>query len=630
MSASIMSLDVQEVFDQVRSPHIRRVIVGDKTVEIPTPFPSPEDWRDNWIYFLLVDRFNNPQLPPRFAPFDGPHGVFQGGTFNGVREQLDYLQQLGVGALWLSPVIKNCQYNPFTYHGYGIQDFLQVDPRFASDPQAAKANPQLAEDELLALIDEAHARGIYVIFDIVLNHTGDVFEYVFDDGSHGADANWRDTPYPIHWRDENGHGRPEWTTPPDNSLPDAVVWPAELQRNEFFRRQGKGGEAGGDFESLKELVTGFQEFDAIQGQHYPVRNILIRAYQYLIAKFDVDGFRIDTLKYIEPDFARVFGNAIREFALSIGKKNFFTFGEVYDNEEQIARFIGHNAAEGSDLMGVDAALDFPLFFKLPLVAKGLMAPVEVIHVFEHRKQVQRGLLSSHGEAGRFFVTFLDNHDQRERFYFSSPDAPTRFEDQLTLGAGCLFTLQGIPCFYYGTEQGLHGRGNIDLAVREALWGQVDAFDREHPVYKTIEQLAAVRQNQPSLRYGRQYFRPISGDGIHFGLSSFSAGVLAFSRILNNQEVIVVANTHTQAGWTGEVIVDFALNPAGSTYSPIFSNKTLSRSGEHGGAVPGPVVEKPAGQVEIHEVNGAVTRGPARAIQVRLERMEMQILVKADE
>jgi glycosidase len=521
------------VFDQARSPQSRRVTVSEKTLEVPTPFPSPEDWRDQWIYFLLVDRFNNPQAPPRFAPFDGMHGRFQGGTFNGVREQLDYLQQLGVGALWLSPVLKNCQYSPFTYHGYGIQDFLQVDPRFASDPQAAKASPELAEAELCALVDEAHARGIYVIFDIVLNHAGDVFEYVLDDGSHVAEADWRGVPYMINWRDENGHGRPEWTTPPDNLPPDATIWPTELQRNELFRRQGRGGEAGGDFASLKELVTGVQQSDAQQGPHYPVRNVLIRAYQYLIAKYDVDGFRIDTLKYIEPDFAQVFGNAMREFALSIGKKNFFTFGEVYDNEEQIARFIGRHTAEEGDLVGVDAALDFPLFFKLPAAAKGQLAPAEVIAMFEHRKQVERDVISSHGEASRFFVTFLDNHDQRTRFYFSPPDAPTRFADQLTRGVGCLFTLQGIPCLYYGTEQGLHGSGDQDAAVREALWGKVDAFNRTHPFYATIGRLAAIRQRQPALRYGRQYFRPISGDGIHFGISTFNEGVLAFSRILND-------------------------------------------------------------------------------------------------
>lgn len=630
MPASILSPDVQAVFDQARARQTRRITVGDKTVKILSPFPSPEDWRDQWIYFLLVDRFNNTQVLPRFAPFDGPHGQFQGGTFNGIRAQLDYLKQLGVGALWLSPVLKNCQYNPSTYHGYGIQDFLQVDPRFASDPPAARANPQLAEAELRALVDEAHARGIYVIFDIVLNHAGDVFEYVLDDGRRVAETDWRDTPYTINWRDENGHGRSEWTSRPVNPLPDAAVWPAELQRKELFRCQGRGGEAGGDFASLKELVTDFSETNAAEGFHRPVRNILIRGYQYLIAKYDVDGFRIDTLKYIEPDFAQTFGNAMREYALSIGKKNFFTFGEVYDEEEKIARFIGRSAAEAGDLVGVDAALDFPLFFRLPAVAKGQKAPADAIAMFEHRKRVEREIISSHGEASRFFVTFLDNHDQRSRFYFSPSDAPTRFADQLTLGVACLFALQGIPCLYYGTEQGLHGSGDQDSAVREALWGKTDAFDRTHPFYATIARLAAVRDARPALRYGRQYFRPISGDGVQFGVSTFNQGVLAFSRILNDQELVVVANTNTQDSWQGEVIVDLALNPIGASYVPIFTNKTLNTNGEQGGAVPGPVIEKSAGQVEIHEVNGTVAHGPARALPVTLAEMEIQILARMGE
>jgi glycosidase len=385
MPSSINGPEVRAAFDSARVPRANRITVAGKSVDVPTPFPSPEDWRDQWIYFLLVDRFNNPNRPPNNAPFDGMHGVFQGGTLNGVRERLDYLKELGVGAIWLSPVQKNCQYNPFTYHGYGIQDFLEIDPRFASDPAAAKANPRLVDDELRALVDEAHARGIYVIFDIVLNHAGDVFEYVLDDGRRAGEADFRDGGYVINWRDENGRGRPDWTEAPADPPRDAAIWPTELRRNAAFRRKGKGGEAGGDFSSLKEMVTDLQEIDAASGRHFPVRNALISAYQYLIAKFDVDGFRIDTLKYIEPEFAQIFGNSMREFALAIGKKNFFTFGEVYDNEEQIARFIGRQATEQGDLVGVDAALDFPLFFKLPGVAKGRTPPAEVVQIFEHRK-----------------------------------------------------------------------------------------------------------------------------------------------------------------------------------------------------------------------------------------------------
>lgn len=192
-------------------------------------------------------------------------------------------------------------------------------------------------------------------------------------------------------------------------LRDAAVWPTELRHNQMFRRKGKGGEQGGDFESLKELVTANKE----------IRNALIRAHQYLIAKFDVDGFRIDTLKFIEQDFARIFDNAMREFALSIGKKNFFTFGEVFDGEEKIAKFIGRQATESSDLVGVDAALDFPLFFTLPSVIKGFVPPSDVVGVFERRKQVQRGIISTHGDASRFFVSFLDNHDMKNRLFHRS-------------------------------------------------------------------------------------------------------------------------------------------------------------------------------------------------------------------
>ncbi|HKP03812.1 MAG TPA: alpha-amylase family glycosyl hydrolase [Chthoniobacterales bacterium] len=623
MPGSINNREVREVFEGALTLQSKRVMVDGRAVDVAMPFPSPEDWRDQWIYFLMVDRFNNPSAPPKHAPFDGTHGVFQGGTLNGVRQKLDYLKELGVGAIWLSPVQKNCQYNPFTFHGYGIQDFLEIDPRFASDPVAAKADPKPAEDELRALVDEAHARGIYVIFDIVLNHAGDVFEYVLNDGRRAAETDFRDQPYTINWRDETGRGRPDWTEAPADPPRDAAIWPAELRRNDAFRRKGRGGEAGGDFSSLKEMVTDLQVVDDAIGRHFPVRNALIRAYQYLIAKFDVDGFRIDTLKYIEPEFAQSFGNSMREFALAIGKKNFFTFGEVYDNEEQITRFIGRQATEQGDLVGVDAALDFPLFFKLPGMAKGQTPPAEVVQMFEHRKELERGVISSHGEASRFFVTFLDNHDQQERFYFSGEDAPGRFEDQLILGIGCLFTLQGIPCLYYGTEQGLHGRGNGDAAVREALWGKPNAFDEQTELYGKVQRLAAVRGAQPALRYGRQYFRPISSrGGAQFGISPFSPGVLAFSRILNDQEILVVANCNTEASWTGEVIVDFSLNPAGSTYEVLFTNKTVA-----GAAAPGPVVERSAGSIEIHEVNGSITNGPTRVLSLTLREMEIQILGK---
>ena len=620
MPTSVFSDSVQSAFDiaaeqaSADEPHRIDVIIDQRQVQIRTPYPSPEDWRDQVIYFLMVDRFNNPTAPPKHQRFDGEHDTFQGGSLEGVREQLGYIKALGAGAIWLTPILKNCPYDDTLYHGYGIQDFLTIDPRFASDPVAARANPQLAEKELRRLVDEAHARGLYVILDVVLNHAGNVFGYDLGPGQNNeAMADFRDQPYSIRWHDEHGGaGLADISQAPENLSSDAAIWPRELHSNDFFRRKGKGGESGGDFNTLKEFVT-----DGAR-----VREILIRAYQYAIAKFDVDGFRIDTLKYVERDFARIFGNAMREYALSIGKKNFFTFGEVFDNEEKIAQFIGRDAGAVEDPIGVDAALDFPLFFELPKVLKGNQPPSRIGDMFQHRKNVQRGLLSSHGEASSYFVTFLDNHDMHARFYFSDPGEPRRFDDQLTMGIACLYCLTGIPCLYYGTEQALHGLGGIDLAVREALWGVPgNAFDRGHPFYKVIAQIARVRAKQPALRYGRQFFRPLSSDHVHFDISRVGGGILAFSRILDNQEVLVVANTSTTQPFAGEVVIDMALNADKDKIERLFSNKAQPQD-------PSQVVTKAAGTVEIHEPNGAITNGPLRVIAVSLKPMEVQILRKA--
>jgi glycosidase len=588
---------------QAQTPKAVTVTVAGQSHTFTTPYPSPQDWRDVWIYFLMIDRFNRSDgASPVSLPYDKPFGGYQGGTFNGVRAQLPYIRDLGAGAIWLSPVMKNRLSDAESYHGYGIQDFLQPEPRFASAPGRE-------EDELQALVDEAHALGVYVIFDVVLNHAGDVFAY----RDSGSSAPGSTLDLPIEWRDETGAARPDWPVVDDIPVAerraDGLVWPAELQHNAFFRRRGKGGEAGGDFESLKEFVT-----DRKQGAIFPVRNALILAYQYMIARYDVDGFRIDTLKFVERDFARVFGNAIREYALSIGKKNFFTFGEVFDNEDRIAEFIGRNTQDADDLIGVDAALDFPLFFRLPAVAKGFAPPSEVNEVYRRRKEVQRQILTSHGEAGRFFVTFFDNHDMKERFRPASTDGPDRFDRQVVLAVALLFGLQGIPCLYYGTEQGLHGRGNSDQNVREALWGKPDAFNVNHHFYQSIRALSAIREAHPVLCYGRQYFRPISGDGRNFGVSTFAPGVLAFSRILNNTEVLVVANASTQAAFDGHVIIDLFLHADGDVFN------VLNKPGSSAAGA----AETRSGLV-INEADGSVAAGPARTIRVSLQPMEVQIL-----
>lgn len=602
MPDSVFGPEVENAFASARTPARRTVQVEGRAVEIACPFPSPQDWRDRWIYFLLVDRFSNPDRAPN-APWDQPFGGFQGGTLEGVRQHLGYLQRLGAGAIWLSPVLQNCQAQDGTYHGYGIQHFLQVDPRFASD----KSDP---DGELRRLVDEAHARGIYVIMDIVLHHAGDVFAYVLDDGSQASSAPWRDRGYPIRWRGSDNVPVADWSQAPqpgDARLTSAAaVWPNEIRSNADFLCKGMGGEAGGDFDSLKGFARPAPP---------DLRSALIRSYQYAIAKWDVDGFRIDTLKYIEPDFALVFGNATREFALEIGKENFFTFGEVYDDEFKIAQFIGRPASNTGDMIGVDAALDFPLFYRLPAVAKGLAPPTDVAAVYALRKTVEEGVISSHGEAGRFFVTFLDNHDQHSRFRFVEPANPSRYDGQVWAALVCLFSLQGIPCVYYGTEQGLSGSGSVDAAVREALWGRPAAFDENSAFYVVLRDIAKVRAQNPALRYGRQYFRPVSGDGKTFGPSPFAPGVLAFSRILNESETVIVANMDANSGVELSVLVDAVLNPPGASFATLYSSTGAGQTS---------AVEEIANAAVL---DGGTSQGTVHAIRLSLASGEARILAR---
>ena len=147
---------------------------------------SPVDWRDEVLYFLLPDRFSDGressrplltresirslrQAPSRpdinWHDWASSGRAWQGGTLAGIRGRLDYLDGLGVTALWIGPVFKQ-RARLDTFHGYGIQDFLDVDPRFGT------------REDLLDLVEDAHQRGIRIVLDIILNHTGDNWGYV--------------------------------------------------------------------------------------------------------------------------------------------------------------------------------------------------------------------------------------------------------------------------------------------------------------------------------------------------------------------------------------------------------------------------------------------------------------------
>jgi hypothetical protein len=150
-----------------------------------------------------------------------------------------------------------------------------------------------------------------------------------------------------------------------------------------------------------------------------------------------------------------------------------------------------------------------------------------------------------------------------------------------------------------------------------LWGG-PGFDRTNPFYEALKNIAAVRRQQPAIRYGRQYFRPVSGDGRVFGVSPFPGGIMAFSRILNDREIIIVANTSGTIELTIEVIIEGQLSREGDVYRILFSNQQRPKPSS-------PVLVRPAGSVEVHEVDGSFGAGPLNVLRVTLAPMEVQIL-----
>jgi hypothetical protein len=156
----------------------------------------------------------------------------------------------------------------------------------------------------------------------------------------------------------------------------------------------------------------------------------------------------------------------------------------------------------------------------------------------------------------------------------------------------------------------------DPAVREALWGIAPTFPEDSLFYQEIRKIAAVRDEEAALRYGRVYFRPVSGDSNNFGVSPFPGGIFAWSRILNDQEVVVAANTNSALTQSVDVILERLLSASGDRFRILYSNNPEA-------IAPAPV--NSLIEVSVAEVDGTTGRGPVNTLRVTLGPMEVQIL-----
>jgi glycosidase len=352
-------------------------------------FPSPVRWRDEVIYFLLVDRFSDgheadrpllarddlaaarpagaggePWRWDRWAASGGDR--WQGGTLSGVRSRLEYLQDLGVTTVWLSPVFKQRGHLD-TYHGYGVQDFLDVDPRFGS------------RADLVGLVADAHARGMRVLLDVIFNHTGS--NWLYAEGTPGGvhKAAYTTGRWSFGaWRGSDGGPVAAIGGGEDG------VWPTELQDPERYTRAGTGSLGAGDIADpeAEHKRSDFEDLRDIDLDAPGNLSDLARCYQHWIALADVDGFRIDTLKHVDFEEARAFCGAIKEFAANVGKDNFFLVGEVAGGDYGAERYL--SALD----QNLNAALDIgEMRPALTAVAKGLAPPSAYFDGFDAARAV---------------------------------------------------------------------------------------------------------------------------------------------------------------------------------------------------------------------------------------------------
>lgn len=606
-------------FAQSALQHARPSTIRDRSkISLPRRqeyFPSPVDWRDEVLYFLLVDRFSDSKERPllnrrNYAAVrpqtwrwdqwaESGANRWQGGTLRGIESRLRYLRQLGVTSLWLSPVFKQRQHED-SYHGYGIQDFLEVDPHYGT------------RGDLVDLVRKAHENGIRIILDIIFNHSGPNWLYRVETPGGELQPYYTTGRYDFgSWRSNQGdriqaiHG------------PEDGVWPIELQNDDRYTRAGFGNLGAGDINdpNAEHKRTDFVTLRDFRLEAPDVLTDLALCYKYWIALTDCDGFRIDTLKHVSTEQARNFCGTIKEFASNLGKNNFFLIGEVAGGDNAQRRYL--------DVLeqNLDAALDIgEMRLALTFVAKGLREPRAFFDGFN-----PGAILGSHRNLGSRHVSIADDHDlicgDKVRF---SADASS--DHQIVAAVALQLLTLGIPCIYYGTEQAFAGPeaserkwlpewGKSDRYLREAMFGPehprksgangltpqdgldlslpgfgpfgtagCHCFDDKHPAYLRIQALTALRKACPVLRHGRQYQRPVSVGEKPFDLQE-AGEIIAWSRILDDEEAVCVLNPHGTEARGADVTVDANLNETNSSMEVLLNTAQAADPHTYAGSCP---------------------------------------------
>jgi glycosidase len=487
------------------------------------------DWRDEVIYQVLIDRFANGDINNDYQVRPGALARFQGGDWRGLADHLDYIKDLGVTTLWISPIVKNVETDADvdSYHGYWAQDLTQLNPHFGDIA------------DLRRLTAKAHDNGLKIVLDIVTNHMGQLFYYDTNLNGHpdiyiGGSGNLpvvasrsdlsRITEYDPDW-DPAGvqaftslgpAGRAPIIFIQDPSInripPDGILGTARAYHGfgRILNYDDPAQRELGDFPGgLKDVATEIPE----------VRAELIDKYTRWVELVDLDGFRIDTVQHVEHDFWSEFATKVRQRLKGQGKNRFLMFGEAFDGNDQL---LGSYTAPGM----LDGVFYFSQHYQVfrdvfmsasdPASQRGTD---QIDKLWAQRRVNYNDTPQPDGigvPPARALVNFMDNHDV-SRFLFNAKGNKEALRNALTL----LMTEEGIPCLYYGTEQEFSG-GN-DPSNREVLWNT--GFTRSNDTFQHFSKLARLRKQYPALTKGDTN---VVWSSPHTG-GEEDAGVIAYER-----------------------------------------------------------------------------------------------------
>ena len=412
------------------------------------------DWDEAVIYFLLTDRFmdgdpsnNN----PNGEGYDTNHSEsYHGGDLQGVIDQLDYIEELGVNTIWISPIVDNIDFNrrhgkegsQYGYHGYWAKDFTQIDEHIGD------------LETLKTLIDEANARGIKLMVDVILNHTG-----------YGMKST------------DTGEGISNFPTADEQAVFDGMLREDPLQGHDVL----------GEIYGLPDFKT---EEAAVRDQVIKWQTDWIER-----ARTDkgntIDYFRVDTVKHVEDTTWNAFKNELTKI-----KPDFKMIGEHYGGT--------YNQTGGYLNSGqMDSLLDFD--FKR-LAAQFVHGNIEQTEA-ELRNRNER--IDNTATVGQF----LSSHDEDGFLsHFLQGD-----EDLFKVASSLQLTAKGQPIIYYGEEIGMSGKAEGDMDNLEFSenredfdWDQVDG----HHLVEHYQKLLTAREAHSEIfaKGTREHLAGTNADG----------------------------------------------------------------------------------------------------------------------